>query len=115
MQQPLHACMGVGQVMLMPGGILHACAVFTGMSLLLVPPGCGERPALTPACNVAAWLDARLLGPQHLYPFPSCRAAQPPCPYLDPEAHPCASCRRSNALLAGAALACVHASLWQAS
>ena len=59
--------------------------MFTGLSLLLVPPGCTARPALTPACNVASWVDQQLLGPQHLYPFPSCRSAQPPCPYLDPE------------------------------
>ena len=55
------------------------------MSLLLTPPGCPVRPALTPACNVASRLDQWVAGAQHMYPFPSCRHTQPPCPYLDPE------------------------------
>ena len=60
-------------------------AVFTGMALLLTPPHCSQRPALSPACNVAAYVDQWIMGQQHLYPFPTCRHAKPPCPYLDPE------------------------------
>ena len=55
------------------------------MALLLRPPGCTEVPARSPDCNVAAYLDAWLLGRKHLYAYPSCRCADPPCAYLDPE------------------------------
>lgn len=60
-------------------------AAFNGMALLLRPPGCAAFPALSPDCNVAAYADAWLLGRSHLYPWPSCRHADPPCDYLDPE------------------------------
>ncbi|BDA45874.1 Heparan-alpha-glucosaminide N-acetyltransferase [Coccomyxa sp. Obi] len=59
--------------------------VFNGVALLLRPPGCTEAPALTPDCNMTACIDAWLLGQNHLYPYPSCRRADPPCAYLDPE------------------------------
>lgn len=58
---------------------------FNGVALLLRPPGCTEVPALTPDCNVAAYIDALLMGQNHSYPYPSCRRADPPCAYLDPE------------------------------
>ncbi len=60
-------------------------AAFNWMALFLRPPGCLARPALTADCNVAAYVDAWLLGRSHLYPWPSCRRANPPCKYLDPE------------------------------
>lgn len=63
-------------------------AVLNGMALLLRPPGCAALPAVTPDCNVAAHIDALLLGRRHLYPYPSCRRADPPCAYLDPEVSP---------------------------
>ena len=60
------------------------------MALLLTPPHCSQRPALSPSCNVAAYIDQRIMGWQHMYPFPTCRHAKPPCPYLDPEVIPAA-------------------------
>lgn len=60
-------------------------AAFNSVALLLRPPACSEIPALSPECNMAAYLDAWLLGRDHLYPYPSCRRADPPCAYLDPE------------------------------
>lgn len=64
-------------------------AGFNAMALLMRPPGCREWPALSPRCNMAAYLDAALLGRGHLYPYPSCRKADPPCEYMEPEVIPC--------------------------
>jgi hypothetical protein len=61
-------------------------AVYSAATLLVKVPTCPDVvPALTPSCNVAAFVDFKLLGPNHMYPYPTCQHAQPPCPFFDPE------------------------------
>ena len=67
------------------GSGMEACAGFLVFSLLIQPRGCDKWPALAPDCNMAASADAWLLGPQHLYPYSSCRRMDPPCEHFDPE------------------------------
>ena len=57
---------------------------YTALSLTIPIPGC-RMPPLTTSCNAAAWVDAKLLRPTHMYPFPTCRRANPPCAVFDPE------------------------------
>ena len=61
------------------------CVGFLTFSLLVRPQDCDKWPALAPDCNMAASADAWLLGPQHLYPFSSCKHMEPPCEHFDPE------------------------------
>lgn len=65
---------------------LHAG--FLAFSLLMRPANCQQWPALAPDCNMAAAADAWLLGPQHMYPYSSCRRADPPCEFFEPEVGP---------------------------
>eukprot|EP01122_Echinamoeba_exundans_P010859 TRINITY_DN414_c0_g1_i4.p1 TRINITY_DN414_c0_g1~~TRINITY_DN414_c0_g1_i4.p1 ORF type:complete len:382 (-),score=20.92 TRINITY_DN414_c0_g1_i4:127-1272(-) len=48
-------------------------------------PGCPSRGMLTPPCNAAGWLDVKILTPSHMYAYPTCHEANPPCEYFDPE------------------------------
>eukprot|EP00884_Botryococcus_braunii_P002642 jgi/Botrbrau1/12379/Bobra.0084s0004.2 len=61
-------------------------ALYSASTLLVKVPSCPDTvPAIIPSCNVAAFVDFELLGPNHMYPFPTCRQADPPCPFFDPE------------------------------
>lgn len=60
--------------------------VYTASTMLVQVPSCPHVvPAITPNCNVAAFVDCQLLGPNHMFPNPTCRQAEPPCPAFDPE------------------------------
>lgn len=61
--------------------VLYIVVVF-GIPL---PPGCPYQDRLQPNCNTVGWLDAQILGVDHLYVAPTCKEATPPCPYFDPE------------------------------
>lgn len=66
------------------GAAVAILIAYTALSLTIPVPGC-RLPALTTACNAAAWIDGKLLRPRHMYPYPTCRAAKPPCAAFDPE------------------------------
>ncbi|MEW5320228.1 MAG: hypothetical protein WDW38_011317 [Sanguina aurantia] len=42
-------------------------------------------PALSPDCNMAAYLDVQVFGAEHLYAWPACRKLTHPCKHHDPE------------------------------
>lgn len=76
-----------GQAM-MPLMIVSALwfTVYAASTMLVRVPSCPHVvPAITSNCNVAAFVDCQLLGPNHMYPNPTCRQAEPPCPAFDPE------------------------------
>jgi heparan-alpha-glucosaminide N-acetyltransferase len=54
--------------------------------LLFAPdiPGCG-RGSLSSSCNAVGYIDQLILRPAHMYSSPTCKEADPPCLYFDPE------------------------------
>ena len=82
-QQPVLTAVNLSQVSLW-GMAVSVLLVYTALSLTVPVPGC-TPPALTPDCNAASWIDAKVLGKAHLYPYPSCRSSHPPCKAFDPE------------------------------
>lgn len=59
-------------------------AVYSTLSVSLRAPNC-KGGSLSTACNFAAWFDSKVLRPAHMYPYPTCRSASPPCTFFDPE------------------------------
>jgi heparan-alpha-glucosaminide N-acetyltransferase len=60
--------------------------IFVIVTFGLPIPDCGyTRGHITPQCNAAGVIDAAILTPSHIYPYPSCLQANPPCTYFDPE------------------------------
>lgn len=59
---------------------------YTALTLLATVPSCPEvQPPNTPACNLAEYVDTQIMGINHMYPYPTCHKAQPPCLAFDPE------------------------------
>jgi heparan-alpha-glucosaminide N-acetyltransferase len=53
-----------------------------------IPVPCGTtvlRGKLAPNCNAAGYLDSLILTTNHMYRWPTCLDAVPPCEYFDPE------------------------------
>ncbi|MEW5320229.1 MAG: hypothetical protein WDW38_011318 [Sanguina aurantia] len=50
-----------------------------------VPTWSSQLLALSPDCNMSAYLDVQVFGAAHLYAWPACRKLTPPCKHHDPE------------------------------
>lgn len=59
--------------------------IYLGIMFGVQVPGCPKRGMLTPPCNAAGWIDYNILTPNHMYAWPTCLWAEPPCQYFDPE------------------------------